>query len=307
MVQHLISVEDLTREQIDQYLDLAMRVESLPAREKRDMLRGSVMASLFFEPSTRTRLSFESAMLKLGGQVIGFSEVDSTSLAKGESLQDTLKTIENYADVIVMRHPKEGAARLGATICNVPVVNAGDGANQHPTQTLLDLHTIRKLHSSFNGLKIALVGDLKYSRTVHSLLQALCKYENVEFTLVSPEMLRFPKYVIPESASTNKIRIRETESLESAIPDADIIYMTRIQRERFPDPLDYEKVKNVYCLNAKMLKKAKPTAKVMHPLPRVNEIAVDVDTTPHAHYFPQVLNGVTMRQAILLRHLGVMK
>jgi aspartate carbamoyltransferase catalytic subunit len=307
MVEHLISVDDLTRDQIEQYLDLAGRVEALPFKEKREMLRGSVMASLFFEPSTRTRLSFEAAMQRLGGQVIGFSEVETTSLAKGESLQDTLKTIENYSDVIVMRHPKEGAARLGSVVCNVPIVNAGDGANQHPTQTLLDLYTIRKLRGDFAGLRIALVGDLKYSRTVHSLVQALCKYDNVAFTLVSPETLRFPKYLLPKHDKANRFTLRETESLESAIPDADIIYMTRIQRERFPDVIEYEKVKNCYCLNRKMLEKAPMHAKVMHPLPRVNEIAVDVDDTPHAHYFPQVLNGVTMRQAILLRHLGVMK
>lgn len=304
MKTDLISMDDLNLAEIENYLTLAAEIEAMPMREKRHLLSGHVMASLFFEPSTRTRLSFEAAMMRLGGGVIGFSEVETTSAAKGESFSDSMKTIESYCDAIVIRHPLEGAARLAARVCAIPVINAGDGANQHPTQTLLDLYTIRKQRGSFNGLRIALCGDLKYSRTVHSLVQALMKYDDVTFTLVSPETLMLPDYFRMHKGN-GRSTFRVTTELEDALRDTDVLYMTRIQRERFPDPLDYEKVKDAYCLTAAMLRDASPDMRVLHPLPRVNEISPDVDALPQAGYFPQVTNGLYMRQAILLKLLGV--
>jgi aspartate carbamoyltransferase catalytic subunit len=305
MKTDLISMDDLSVSDIEGYLTLAGEMEALPLREKRYMLNGFVMASLFFEPSTRTRLSFESAMMRLGGGVIGFSEVETTSASKGESFADSIRTIALYSDAIVIRHPLEGAARLASRVVDVPVINAGDGANQHPTQTLLDLYTIRKERAGFAGLKIALCGDLKYSRTIHSLIRALMKYDNVHFLLVSPEGLRLPEHFRMHSSSGTRLTFTETTDIEEAIHNCDVLYMTRIQRERFPDPLDYEKVKDAYCLNAEMLKEAPESLRILHPLPRVNEIAHDVDSLPQAGYFPQVLNGLYTRQAILLKLLGV--
>ncbi len=299
MKKDLISIDDLRREEILDYLDLAARVEALPAAEKAGLLPGKILATLFFEPSTRTRLSFESAMCRLGGRVIGFSESANSSTAKGESFSDTIRTVEQYADIIAVRHPKEGTARLASEIAAVPILNAGDGANQHPTQTLLDLFTIRKFFGKVDGLKIALVGDLKYSRTIHSLCRALLLFDGVEMTLVSPESLRLPGYLMKAAAGTTAT-FRESDSLPEAIRASDLVYMTRIQKERFPDVVDYEKVKNCYCLDARMLADAPAHAKVLHPLPRVNEISPDVDATPHAGYFEQARNGVSMRQALIL-------
>lgn len=299
MKNDLISIDDLRLEEILDYLDLAAQVEAIPGAEKAGMLPGKILATLFFEPSTRTRLSFESAMCRLGGRVIGFSEAGNSSTAKGESFSDTIRTVEQYADIIAVRHPKEGTARLASEIAGVPILNAGDGANQHPTQTLLDLFTIRKFFGKVDGLKIALVGDLKYSRTIHSLCRALLLFDRVAMTLVSPESLKLPGYLMKAAAGTTAT-FRESDSLPEAVRDCDLVYMTRIQKERFPDVVDYEKVKNCYCLDARMLEDAPAHAKVMHPLPRVNEISPDVDATPHAGYFEQARNGVSMRQALIL-------
>jgi len=302
MKRNLISMNDLTFDEIDKYLSLAQQVDSLPPEEKLALLKGRILAVLFYEPSTRTRLSFESAMYRLGGNVLGFSESFSTSVAKGESLADTVRTIEQYADVMVIRHPRDGAARLAADCTRIPVINAGDGTNQHPTQTLLDLLTIRKLFGHIDGLSIAFAGDLKYSRTVHSLIQALLKFKNVSFTLVSPESLRLPAYLKPPPPSS---AFRETSDILDAIHSCDLVYMTRIQKERFADLVEFEKVKNSYCIDAAMLASAPDHLRVLHPLPRVNEIATSVDTTPHAAYFQQVGAGVAIRQAVLLDLLEV--
>lgn len=304
MRKDLISMEDLSVDEIKEYLVGAAKIESMPLDERVKFLPGRVMASMFFEPSTRTRLSFESAMSQLGGSVIGFAEQAATSVSKGESFTDTIHTIENYCDIMVMRHPGEGTARLAAQESFLPVINAGDGANQHPTQTLLDLYTIQKDLGKIEGIKMAFVGDLKYSRTVHSLIRALMKLNVTEFTLVAPESLRLQRYFM-QTDEPGKYKFTETEDIEDAIKDCDILYMTRIQRERFPDLVEYEKVKDSYVLTADMLKDAQSQMRVLHPLPRVNEIAYDVDRTKHAGYFPQMRNGVIMRQAIILKHLGV--
>ena len=304
MKRDLISARDLCREDLERYLDLAARVEAMPARAKRDLLAGYILMVMFAEPSTRTRLSFEAAMHRLGGGVIGFSSAEATSLTKGESFLDTVHTVESYADALVIRHPMEGTARLAAEASRLPVINAGDGTNQHPSQTLLDLYTIHKDLGRLSDFRIALVGDLKYSRTVHSLVQALRLFDGVSFTLVSPESLRLPGYLtLPDARGPMEHQV--CEDLVAALPEADVIYMTRIQRERFPDLVDYEKVRDSYRLEAAMLSACRPHAKVLHPLPRVNEIAPDVDRTPHAGYFEQVANGVIMRQAILLDLLEV--
>lgn len=304
MKKDLISIDDLDLEDVLAYLDLAAKVEAIPDGDKCGLLAGKLLATLFFEPSTRTRLSFESAMARLGGRVIGFSETATSSTAKGETFSDTIRTVEQYADIIAVRHPREGTARLAAEIAAVPIINGGDGANQHPTQTLLDLYTLRKFFGKIAGLKIALVGDLKYSRTIHSLCRALLLFDGVQIALVSPESLRLPAYLMKAAAGTTTT-FRETESLPDALREADVVYMTRIQKERFPDVVDYEKVKNAYVLDAKMLEDAPEHLKVLHPLPRVNEISPDVDATPHAGYFQQARNGVIMRQAIFLDLLGM--
>jgi aspartate carbamoyltransferase catalytic subunit len=303
MKKDLISMNDLTLAELEDFLALAERVESTPHQEKTSILAGRVLMVMFYEPSTRTRLSFESAMSRLGGSVIGFSEAESTSVAKGESLIDTIHTVEKYSDVIVIRHPMEGTARIAAETSTLPVINAGDGTNQHPTQTLLDLYTIRKFFGRIADLKIAFVGDLKYSRTVHSLLQALIKFGNRSFVLVSPEGLRLPDY-LKELDDGGSIAFEETPDLGYAIETCDVVYVTRIQRERFPDILEYEKVKGSYCVDRRILANAKSGMRILHPLPRVDEIAPEVDDTEYAGYFEQVENGVIMRQAILLHLLG---
>lgn len=296
----LISINDFSPEEHIRILDLAEEFERKPTQR---ILEDYVAASLFFEPSTRTRLSFESAASRLGARLIGFSEPASTSLQKGESLRDTIRTICNYSDIIIMRHPREGSARFASEVSTVPIINAGDGANQHPTQTLLDLYSIRKTQGKLDNLGIAFVGDLKYGRTVHSLVMAFCNY-NTTFHLVSPEALKLPSSV-KIHIKDKKLTYHQYTELQEVVPQVDIIYMTRIQRERFSDPLDYEKVKNSYVLRNQMLADAKPNLKILHPLPRVNEIAVDVDPNPMAYYFTQALNGVFIRQALLASILGV--
>jgi aspartate carbamoyltransferase catalytic subunit len=296
----LISINDYTKEQQIHVLDIAEDFEKNPRQR---LLENYVVATLFFEPSTRTRLSFESAASYLGGKIIGFSDTSSTSVQKGESLRDTIKTVACYSDVIVMRHPKEGSARFASEVSNVPIINAGDGANQHPTQCLLDLYSIRKTQGKLDGLHVAFVGDLKYGRTVHSLVQALCQF-NCTFHLVSPAELKLPSSVkmhIKES----KLEYFQYTELEEVISKVDILYMTRIQKERFSDPLEYEKIKNSYILKNEMLHKTKSNLKIMHPLPRVNEIDEDVDDNKRAYYFQQALNGVYVRQALLTSILGL--
>jgi len=303
MKRDLISIEDLSEKNLRDYIELGRQIELTGSDSCRQILAGRVLGVLFYEPSTRTRLSFEAAMLRMGGQVIGFSEALNTSVAKGESLSDTIRTVEQYCDAIVIRHPREGAARLAAEVSRVPVINAGDGANQHPTQTLLDLYTIQNLFGCIDGLRVAMVGDLKYSRTVHSLFHALARFRDVRFRFVSPETLKMPEYVI-EAAEESELEIIETTDLEEALKSSDVVYMTRIQRERFPDPLEYEKVKDAYRLDRIALQNAPAHLKVLHPLPRVNEIAIDVDNTQHAAYFPQAGYGMVMRQGILAHLLG---
>jgi aspartate carbamoyltransferase catalytic subunit len=296
----LVSINDFNREEHIHILDLAEEFEKSPTQ---NILQDYVVATLFFEPSTRTRLSFESAASRLGAKVIGFSEPGSSSVQKGESLRDTIMTVSNYSDIIVMRHPKEGSARFASEVAKVPIINAGDGANQHPTQTLLDMYSIRKTQGTLDNLNIAFVGDLKYGRTVHSLVIALCNY-NTTFHLVSPNELKLPSSVKLHIKENNLTYHQYTDILD-VIPEVDILYMTRIQKERFSDPIDYEKVKNSYILRNAMLENAKSNLRIMHPLPRVNEIAVDVDDNPKAYYFSQALNGVYVRQALLTSILGV--
>ncbi|MEI7982588.1 MAG: aspartate carbamoyltransferase [Bacteroidota bacterium] len=296
----LVSINDFTREEQVRILELANIFENHP---KQRILEDFVVATLFFEPSTRTRLSFESAATRLGAQVIGFSDASSSSTQKGESLRDTILTVSNYCDIIVMRHPREGSARFASEVSKIPVINAGDGANQHPTQTLLDMYSIRKTQGTLDKLNIAFVGDLKYGRTVHSLVMALCNY-NTTFHLVSPLELKLPSAVKMHIKEKNLTYFQYTDLLE-VIPKVDILYMTRIQKERFSDPLDYEKVKSAYVLRNGMLDNAKLNLKILHPLPRVNEITTDVDENPMAYYFTQALNGVFVRQALLAAILGV--
>jgi aspartate carbamoyltransferase catalytic subunit len=296
----LISIDDFTKDEFISILDMAEEFEKNPNQR---ILEGKVVATLFFEPSTRTRLSFESAVNRLGGRVIGFSDTSSTSVKKGESLKDTIKTVANYCDLIVMRHPVEGSARFASEVSSVPIINAGDGANQHPTQCLLDLYSIRKTQGKLNDLDIAFVGDLKYGRTVHSLAIALTQF-NTTYHLVSPIELKLPSAVKLYIKERDRVYHQYTK-LSDAIPKADVLYVTRIQRERFTDPIDYEKVKNSYNLHKAMLEGMKPNLKVLHPLPRVNEINEDVDDTTQAYYFQQALNGVYVRQALLKAILGL--
>ena len=298
--KHLISITDFNKEEYIKILDSAEDFEKQPVQ---DIATGKVVATLFFEPSTRTRLSFESAANRMGASVIGFTDASSSSTSKGESLSDTIKTVSCYADLIVMRHPLEGAARLASEVASVPIINAGDGANQHPTQCMLDLYSIRKTQNTLDNLNIALVGDLKYGRTVHSLVEAMCNF-NTTFHLISPQSLKLPGSV--------KMHIKEKQlnyyqytDIQEAIDKVDILYMTRVQRERFLDIQDYEKVKNAYILEQSMLKKSKPNLKILHPLPRVNEIHTNVDNSNQAYYFQQAQNGVYVRQALIAAILGL--
>ncbi len=299
----IISIGDFSREEINYILKRSQAMEPLAANGS-DMLKGKILASLFFEPSTRTRLSFEAAMLKLGGSTIGFAEAEIASVKKGENLADTVRTVENYADIIALRHPLEGAAKLAAEFSKVPILNAGSGAEEHPTQALMDLYTIKKEKGKIDGLKIALVGDLRYGRTVHSLACALSLY-NIELHLISPQSLRMRHGVI--RAIQNKITIFEDTNLEKVIPQIDVLYVTRIQKERFPDPAEYAKVKGIYKIDLKTLKNAKKDMIILHPLPRVDEIAAEVDSTPQARYFQQVWNGIVVRMGLLALVLGGVK
>lgn len=296
----LISITDFSKEEQIRILDIAEGFEQQPTQ---NILGNYVVATLFFEPSTRTRLSFESAASRLGAKVIGFSSAASSSVSKGESLNDTILTVSNYSDIIVMRHPVDGSARYASEVSPVPVINAGDGANQHPTQTLLDMYSIRKTQGTLDNLNIAFVGDLKYGRTVHSLTMALTQY-NTTFHLVSPTELKLPSYV-KRHIKDNNLSYYQYTDLLAVIPHVDIIYMTRIQKERFSDSLEYERVKNAYNLSNNMLAGSRSNMAIMHPLPRVNEIAADVDSNPKAYYFQQALNGVFVRQALLAAILGV--
>ncbi len=298
----LISITDLTKEEIIRITELAAYFEEHPYEP---LLNGRVIASLFFEPSTRTRLSFESAINRLGARVIGFSDTANTSVSKGETFHDTIQVISNYCDMIVMRHSLEGAPRYASEFSKVPIVNAGDGANQHPSQTLLDLYSIKKTQGTLDGINIMMIGDLKYGRTVHSLLQALSHF-NTKFTFVAPPELRMPEEY-KQFLRDKGLEFIETTEIGDAINEADIVYMTRVQRERFTDPMEYERVKNVYVLKNSMLDNTKDNMRILHPLPRVGEIAYDVDQNPKAYYFNQTENGVYTRMAIISYLLGVKK
>lgn len=297
----LVTIANLTKEKIMYLIQMAQEFEKRPNRK---ILDGRIVATLFFEPSTRTRLSFETAANRLGARVIGFTDPKVTSSSKGETLKDTIMMVSNYADLIVMRHYLEGAARYASEVTPVPIVNAGDGANQHPSQTMLDLYSIYKTQGKLDGLNIYLVGDLKYGRTVHSLIMAM-RHFNPIFHFIAPKELAMPEeYKI--YCREHGIRYEEHEEFSAeVISRADILYMTRVQRERFTDLMEYERVKNVYILRASMLKGAKPNMRILHPLPRVNEIAYDVDTDPHAYYFEQARNGLYARQAIICDVLGI--
>jgi aspartate carbamoyltransferase catalytic subunit len=296
----LVSISDYTKEEYLKILDLAAEFEQNPVQ---DILNGYVVATLFFEPSTRTRLSFESAVNRLGGKILGFSDSSTSSATKGETLRDTILTVSSYSDLIVMRHPVEGSARFASEVGPVPIVNAGDGANQHPTQTLLDLFSIRKTQGTLENLNIFLVGDLKYGRTVHSLLMALSQF-NTTFYFISPDELKMPdEYKL--YLDNLGLKYYEYKEFTDIVDQADIIYMTRVQKERFSDPIEYERTKNAYVLRATMLENAKPGMKVLHPLPRVNEIHIEVDSHPSAYYFEQAQNGVYTRQAIISSILGL--
>lgn len=297
----LVSIEDYSKEEIMEVLENAARFEANP---NVDLLKDKVVASLFFEPSTRTRLSFETAINRMGGKIIGFTDSSSSSVTKGESLKDTIKMVDNYCDLIVMRHPIEGAAKYASEVAiNAPILNAGDGANQHPTQTMLDLYSIYKTQGTLENLTLCMVGDLKYGRTVHSLVQAMSLF-NAKFYFVSPKELEIPE-TYRVFLNEKGIDYKEFRELEQAIDDCDILYMTRVQRERFADPIEYEKVKNVYILKNSMLKNTKDNLRILHPLPRVNEIDTDVDANPKAYYFEQARNGVYTRQAIICKSLGL--
>ena len=299
----IISIKDFSKEEINHVFKTARTMEPLVAKGS-DMLKGKILATLFFEASTRTRLSFESSMQRLGGSTIGFAEAEIASVRKGENLADTVRTVENYADVIAMRHPLEGAARLAAEFSNVPIVNGGSGGEEHPTQALLDMYTMLKEKGRIEGLKIALVGDLRYGRTVHSLAYGLSLYD-IELYLVSPETLRMRREVL--QTIKERISVTEKTSLEKIVPIVDVLYMTRIQKERFPDPAEYAKVKGSYRIDLETLSDAKKNLIIMHPLPRVDEIAPEVDNTQFARYFQQVRNGIVVRMALLALILGAIK
>ncbi len=296
----LVSITDYSKSEYLKILDVAADFEN---NSYQDLLNGKVVGTLFFEPSTRTRLSFESAINRLGGKVIGFSDANSSSVTKGETLYDTIKVVSNYVELIVMRHPLEGSARYASENSKVPIINAGDGANQHPTQTLLDLYSIYKTQGKLDGLNICMVGDLKYGRTVHSLLMALSEFK-ANFNFISPDELKMP---VGYKMYLDKLGLKyeEEKDIGENVKNADIIYMTRVQKERFSDPIEYERTKNAYVLKNEMLNGAKPTMKVLHPLPRVNEIDIQVDSSKHAYYFEQTENGVYVRQAIISLIMGL--
>lgn len=295
---------DMTTAELEEIFDLADEIIANPPRFAH-ACDGKLLATLFYEPSTRTRFSFEAAMLRLGGQVIGFSEPNSSSVAKGESIADTIRTIACYADIAVMRHPKEGAPRIAANSTDMPVINAGDGGHQHPTQTLTDLLTIRRRKGGFENLTVGLCGDLKFGRTVHSLIKALSRYAGVNFVLISPEELRVPDYVRRGVLEANNVPYREVKKMQDVLPELDVLYMTRVQRERFFNEEDYLRLRDSYILTPDKLETAKPDMSILHPLPRVNEIAAAVDNDPRACYFRQAKNGRYIRMALMLKLLGI--
>ncbi len=303
-MRHLMSPLDFSVEELDQLLDLANDIEANPQKYAH-ACEGKKLATLFFEPSTRTRLSHEAAMLNLGGNVLGFSSANSSSAAKGESVSDTIRTVSCYADIVAMRHPKEGASMVAAKHSSIPIINAGDGGHQHPTQTLTDLLTIRSLKGRLDNLTIGLCGDLKFGRTVHSLIHALVRYPNIRFVLISPEELRLPGYIRKDVLNKKGIPYEEVESLDEALPNLDLLYMTRVQKERFFNEDDYIRMKDFYVLNAEKMQRAPKDMLVLHPLPRVNEISVEVDNDPRAAYFKQVQYGVYVRMALILTLLEI--
>ncbi len=303
-MRHLMSPLDFSVEELDQLLDLAHDIELHP-KKYAHACEGKKLATIFYEPSTRTRLSFEAAMLNLGGNVLGFSSAASSSASKGESVSDTIRMISCFADICAMRHPKEGAPMVASAVSSIPVINAGDGGHQHPSQTLTDLLTIRSLKGRLDHFTIGLCGDLKFGRTVHSLVRALARYEGVNFIFISPEELKMPSYIKEEVLEANGIPYREVERIEDVMPELDVLYMTRVQRERFFNEEDYVRLKDFYILNNQKMELAKDDMIVMHPLPRVNEIAVEVDKDPRAAYFRQVQYGVYVRMALILTLLEV--
>ena len=301
-MRSLIDILDLTTEEIDDLIATAEDIIANPEKYE-NCCRGKKLATLFYEPSTRTRLSFEAAMIELGGSVIGFSEAQSSSAAKGESIADTARTVSCYADIIAMRHPKEGAPYVASLNATIPVINAGDGGHNHPTQTLADLLTVKREKGKLGGITVGLCGDLKFGRTVHSLISAMSRYDGVKFVLISPEELSLPSYIKRDVLEKKGIPYTQTASLEKAMPELDILYMTRVQRERFFNEEDYLRLKDSYILDTKKLEGAKADLCIMHPLPRVNEIAVSVDSDPRACYFKQVLNGKFIRMALIRKLL----
>ncbi len=303
-MRSLISILDLSVDEIDELVSTANDIIENPQKYS-EKCRGKKLATLFFEPSTRTRLSFEAAMYELGGNVIGFSEAQSSSAAKGESVADTAKTISCYADIIAMRHPKEGAPLVASMNATIPVINAGDGGHNHPTQTLADLLTIAREKGRFDNLTVGLCGDLKFGRTVHSLIEALSRYAGIKFVLISPDELKLPSYIKKDVLKKKGIEYKQVSTIEEVIGELDILYMTRVQRERFFNEEDYLRLKDTYILTPEKLKGAKSSLSVMHPLPRVNEISVAIDDDPRACYFKQVLNGKYVRMALILKLLGV--
>lgn len=303
-MRHLITPLDLTVSELDNLLELADDIYKNPKKYSK-CCEGKKLATLFYEPSTRTRLSFEAAMINLGGSILGFSSASSSSVSKGESVADTIRVISNYADICAMRHPKEGAPLVAARNSSIPVINAGDGGHNHPTQTLTDLLTIKELKGDLNNLTIGCCGDLKFGRTVHSLIHALIRYKNNSFVLISPEELRIPTYLREEVLKDNNITFKEVRSLEDALPELDLLYMTRVQKERFFNEEDYVRLKDSYILSSSKMKLAKDDMLILHPLPRVNEISTEVDDDPRAAYFKQSEYGVYIRMALILKMLEV--
>lgn len=302
--RHLVDPQDFSVEELEEIFELTEEIVNNP-EEYNSICHGKILSTLFYEPSTRTRFSFEAAMLRLGGSVIGFSEPGSSSVAKGESLADTLRTVGAYADIIAMRHPKEGAPKLGTEYSPVPLINGGDGGHQHPTQTITDLFTILQAKERLNNLVVGFCGDLKFGRTVHSLIKAMSRYSNVEFVLVSPKELQVPEYIRQEILLGKGIKFKEVERLEEVIGNLDILYMTRVQKERFFNEADYVRLKDSYILDREKMSMASRELVVLHPLPRVNEISPEIDDDPRAWYFRQVKNGMFIRMALILKLLGV--
>ncbi len=303
-MRNLLNITDLTTGEIDELITVAEDIIANPEKYQ-DVCRRKKLATLFFEPSTRTRLSFEAAMLDLGGNVLGFSEASSSSTSKGETVGDTIRVVCGYADIIAMRHPKEGAPYAAAQVATKPIINAGDGGHNHPTQTLTDLLTIHRERGSFENFTIGFCGDLKFGRTVHSLVSALARYTGIHFVFISPEELKLPRYIIDNTLDKQHLSYEETNSLEEAMPRLDMLYMTRVQRERFFNEADYIRLKDTYILDPEKLEAAKPDLCILHPLPRVNEISVEVDNDPRARYFAQAENGKFIRMALIMKLLGL--